>query len=148
MTLMRTILSRTSSKRNPRVVSAIKIPRGSGVIRTSRRIGFTITELLASMALIVFIMSVLAESFSAGVETRNDLKAMGDMAERLRGASIHLREEMLAAGGHFEKFRDRALAGDVDPLAARALESEYRKIFRDARALYQEFGAVQPPTRE
>lgn len=59
-----------------------------------RRQGFTITELLVSMALIVFIMVILTEAFSAGLQTFRELKAIGDMQERLRSATIALRRDL------------------------------------------------------
>ncbi|MFO0845991.1 MAG: type II secretion system protein [Gemmataceae bacterium] len=68
--------------------------------RLSSRPGFTLVELLVSMALIIFIMYILAESFSAGAKAFRDLKAVGDMNERLRVAANTIRR-MLAAD-HFE----------------------------------------------
>src|SRR5688500_6460688 len=56
-----------------------------------RRQGFTITELLVAMALIVFIMYILAEAFSAGSSAFRNHKAIGDMNEKLRTASQTLR---------------------------------------------------------
>lgn len=61
-----------------------------------RRQGFTITELLVSMALIIFIMMILTEAFSAGLETFRQLKAIGDMQERLRTATVVLRQDLQA----------------------------------------------------
>src|SRR5262245_61577955 len=49
-----------------------------------RRSGFTIVELLVAMALILFIMAILSEAFVAGLKSVRDLKAVADMAERLR----------------------------------------------------------------
>src|SRR5689334_10440714 len=62
--------------------------------------GFTIVELLVAMALIIFIMYILAEAFSAGASAFRSLKAIGDMNERLRVASTTLRR--LLAADHFE----------------------------------------------
>ena len=55
------------------------------------RRAFTIIELMVSMALILFIMVILTEAFSAGMETFRQLKALGDMQERLRTATSILR---------------------------------------------------------
>ena len=65
-----------------------------------RRQGFTITELLVAMALIVFIMYILAEAFSAGSGAFRNLKAVGDMNERLRTTTTVLRRYLSA--DHFE----------------------------------------------
>ncbi len=65
-----------------------------------RRSGFTIVELLVSMALIIFIMTILAEAFSAGTSAFRQLKAIGDMNEKLRATSATLRKYL--AADHFE----------------------------------------------
>jgi prepilin-type N-terminal cleavage/methylation domain-containing protein len=65
-----------------------------------RRQGFTLVELLVAMALIIFIMVILTEAFTAGLETFRQLKAIGDMQERMRSALVILRRDLLA--DHFE----------------------------------------------
>jgi prepilin-type N-terminal cleavage/methylation domain-containing protein len=65
-----------------------------------RRQGFTIVELLVAMALIVFIMAILSEAFVAGLKVFRDLKALGDMNERLRTAATLLTGDL--AADHFE----------------------------------------------
>ena len=57
-----------------------------------RRQAFTIVELLVAMALIVFIMYILAEAFSAGATAFRNLKAVGDMNEKLRTTTTVLRK--------------------------------------------------------
>lgn len=58
-----------------------------------RRQGFTITELLVSMALILFVMAMLSQAFVAGLGVFRDLKAVGDMDQKLRSAmSILVRD--------------------------------------------------------
>jgi type II secretory pathway pseudopilin PulG len=74
---------------------------------TSRR-AFTIVELLVAMALIVLIMAVMAEAFRAGLEAFRQLKAIGDMQERLRTATTVMRRDLQAR--HFEG--DRKLSDD------------------------------------
>src|SRR5262249_16392842 len=64
-----------------------------------RRQGFTITELLVSLALIIFIMSILSDAFATASKTFRDLKAIGDMAERLRATVTILRNDL--AQDHF-----------------------------------------------
>ncbi len=65
-----------------------------------RRAGFTITELLVSMALIVFIMAILAEAFVEGLKTFRNMKAIGDLNSRLRMVSSMLRDDLI--NDHFE----------------------------------------------
>jgi hypothetical protein len=65
-----------------------------------RRQAFTITELLVVMALLVFIMYILAEAFSAGSSALRSLKAVGDMNEKLRATTTILRRYLGA--DHFE----------------------------------------------
>ncbi len=65
-----------------------------------RRNGFTLVELLVAMALIVFILMLLAETFAKALDTFRDLKAIGDMDERLRSAVTILRRDLSA--DHFE----------------------------------------------
>jgi type II secretory pathway pseudopilin PulG len=68
-----------------------------------RRQAFTIVELLVSLALILFIMAILSEAFSSGLETFRQLKAIGDLQERLRTATTILRRDL--AADHFEGHR-------------------------------------------
>ncbi len=68
--------------------------------RTKRRRGFTIVELLVSMALVMLIMAVLSEAFAKGLEAFRTLKSIGDMQERLRVAGTALRRDL--ALRHFE----------------------------------------------
>ncbi len=65
-----------------------------------RRQGFTLVELLVSVALIVFIMVILSEAFSASMTAFRLLKGVGDMDARLRTASNLLRNDLTA--DHFE----------------------------------------------
>jgi prepilin-type N-terminal cleavage/methylation domain-containing protein len=65
-----------------------------------RRTGFTLVELLVAMALIIFIMAILSEAFAAGFKSFRDLRALGQMNERLRTASSELRKYLQA--DHFE----------------------------------------------
>lgn len=66
----------------------------------NRRKGFTIVELLVALALIIFMMSILSQVFATATQTFRNLKAAGDMAERLRVASQILRRDL--AADHFE----------------------------------------------
>jgi prepilin-type N-terminal cleavage/methylation domain-containing protein len=59
-----------------------------------RRSGFTLVEVLVSMALILFIMSILAAAFGAASQAVSDLKSAGDLAEKLRGATSVLKRDL------------------------------------------------------
>jgi prepilin-type N-terminal cleavage/methylation domain-containing protein len=61
-----------------------------------RKSGFTLVELLVAMALTLFIMVILSQAFIAGAQTFADLKAIGDMNNRLRVASSTLRADLAA----------------------------------------------------
>jgi hypothetical protein len=65
-----------------------------------RRSAFTLVELLVSMALIIFIMAILAEAFVEGLKTFRNMKAVGDMNARLRTAEQMMRDDLSA--DHFE----------------------------------------------
>lgn len=65
-----------------------------------RRQAFTLVELLVAMALIIFMMVILSEAFAVGLDSFRRLKAIGDMNERLRTATVTLRRDLRA--DHFE----------------------------------------------
>lgn len=71
--------------------------------RGSRQAGFTIVELLVSLALIMFIMAILSAAFGEAAKTFRALKSAGDQAERLRATSILLRRDL--ASWHFDDNR-------------------------------------------
>src|SRR5262249_2312020 len=79
-------------------------------IRHTHRRGFTIIELMVSMALIILIMVVISEAFSAGLTAFRQLKGIGTMQERLRIAATMLRRDLQLR--HFEG--NRRLS-DFDP---------------------------------
>ena len=113
------------------------------LFRSPRR-GFTLTELLVSMALIVFIMVILSEAFTAGVQAFRDLKAAGDMGERLRAASAALRRDLLDS--HFESttfIADTYLNGVPDREKAAELRGRYEAIAADARVLKVQFRQLE-----
>lgn len=59
-----------------------------------RRPGFTITELLVSMALIMLIMGVMAEAFTESLKTFAAMKAVGDMDQKMRAAVVILARDL------------------------------------------------------
>ena len=68
--------------------------------RKKRRPGFTLVEMLVATALVMFIMLILSEAFSAGLVAFRTLKGIGDMEERLRSAITPLRADL--AADHFD----------------------------------------------
>jgi type II secretory pathway pseudopilin PulG len=91
-----------------------------------RRPGFTIVELLVSMALIVFILLILAEAFQAGTASFRQLKAIGDMQERLRSATMVLRRDLSA--DHFEGRRRLSDSADVWNFQGKPREGFFRLV--------------------
>jgi prepilin-type N-terminal cleavage/methylation domain-containing protein len=75
----------------------VKTTVGASIMK--RRHGFTLVELLVSMALIIFIMAILSQAFQAALGTFRNLKAQGDMAEKLRGVTQLLQRDL--AADHF-----------------------------------------------
>jgi type II secretory pathway pseudopilin PulG len=74
-----------------------------------RRQAFTLVEMLVAMALIIFIMTILSEAFVQGLETFRQLKAIGDMQERLRAVTTVLRRDLQS-----EHFDGRRRLSDPD----------------------------------
>lgn len=70
-----------------------------------RRGGFTIVELLVAAALTMFVMYILAACFAAGLESFRQVKAVGDMTERLRSAANTLRQDLTQ--DHFDRTTGR-----------------------------------------
>jgi type II secretory pathway component PulJ len=99
------------------------------------RRGFTPVELLISLALIVALMVVLTQAFTAASTSFRDLKAIGDQNERLRAAAQLLRTDL--AGAHFDaakRIADGLRTGVVDREAATELRGRYEAIAADADA--------------
>jgi prepilin-type N-terminal cleavage/methylation domain-containing protein len=69
-------------------------------INMKRRQGFTLVELLVAMALIIFMMAILSGAFQAALGTFRNLKAQGDLAEKLRSTMQILQRDL--AADHFD----------------------------------------------
>jgi len=67
---------------------------------TQRRRGFTLVEIMVSMALTIFILTILAQAFGLGADTFRTLKAVGDLNDSLRTAANMLRSDL--AADHFD----------------------------------------------
>lgn len=73
------------------------------------RRGFTLVEMLVSSALILFIMYILASCFQSALSAFGQLKAAGDLQERLRLASMIVRDDLKQEhfdGGTAKHFND------------------------------------------
>jgi prepilin-type N-terminal cleavage/methylation domain-containing protein len=117
--------------------------------RAVRR-GFTLVELLAAMALITLIMSVLSQAFVEGLDTFRHLKAIGDLQEELRTATIDaidLRSDILAGREQTQAFIAETLrTGSPDRVAASALQARYESIGADAQELDRRLRDLQQKT--
>jgi len=79
----------------------MNIPTALGpTFRGTRNRGFTIVELLVSLALIIFIMSLVSTIFVLATKSFRDMKAAGDLSEQLRSAGQLVRAMIKA--NHFE----------------------------------------------
>lgn len=65
-----------------------------------RRQAFTLVEMLVSLALVLFIMVLLSQALSTGLETFRQLKSTGEMEGKLRMAGQILRQDLKL--DHFE----------------------------------------------
>src|SRR4051794_26891216 len=69
-------------------------------MQSRSRAGFTLIELMVSMALTLVIMTILAQAFVLALDTFSGLKGLGDMQTNLRTATVLLRSDL--ASDHFE----------------------------------------------
>lgn len=74
-----------------------------------KRQGFTLIELMVAMTLTIFVMVILSDAFTKGLDTFSGLKAIGDMQEKLRVASTRLRTDLTA-----DHFTGKRRASDPD----------------------------------
>jgi prepilin-type N-terminal cleavage/methylation domain-containing protein len=65
-----------------------------------RRQGFTLVEMMVSLALVLFIMVILTQAFQAGLNSFRILKGVGNMEDNLRSVATILRRDL--AADHFE----------------------------------------------
>ncbi len=76
--------------------------------------GFTIVELLVAAAVSILLMVIVTEAFKRGLDMFRQLKAAGDMNERLRTTARSLRDDL--ASFHFEDgtISDRQYLSAID----------------------------------
>lgn len=97
-------------------------------IRTSQG-GFTPIELLIAMALIVLLMTIISQAFSAGARTFDDLEAIGDLDEALDDDCLALADRITATNQRASDFIQNSLrTGTVNPDEANALREQYQAI--------------------
>lgn len=77
-------------------------------LKRGRR-GFTLVEMLVSVALCMFIMLILTGSFQSGIDAFRILRSTGQMAEKLRIASAVIRRDV--ASQHFDGSFQPGLSG-------------------------------------
>src|SRR5262245_23134206 len=94
------------------------------------RQGFTLIEMLVAMTLTIFVMVILSECFIQGLETFSQLKAIGDMQEKLRTATNMLREDLTQ--DHFEAKRRLT---DPDIFSIRPREGFFRILQTNGSAM-------------
>src|SRR5438128_1460460 len=63
---------------------------------TRTRPGFTLVELMISMAMTVLIMTILSVCFQAAMRAMSDMRAAGDMSEQLRAVSEVMKRDFKA----------------------------------------------------
>jgi prepilin-type N-terminal cleavage/methylation domain-containing protein len=64
------------------------------------RQGFTLVEMLVSLALTIFLMAIITEAFVIGLEAFRDMGAIGSMDAKLRSATTQILRDL--SGSHFE----------------------------------------------
>src|SRR5262249_29304563 len=123
-------------RKNPeeamRPTREIAVAATAAVGAPRQRRGFTITELLVAMALIVFIMYVLSEAFSAGAGAVRNLKAIGDMNEQLRSAGNIMRRYL--AADHFD---GKARLSDPDFWKDGPRPEGFFRIYQGTKGTYE-----------
>jgi prepilin-type N-terminal cleavage/methylation domain-containing protein len=105
-----------------------------------RRQAFTLVEMLVTIALVTFIMALLTEAFIVGVKTFRDLKALGDMDERLRAANTQLQTD--SAADHFE---GKARLGDPNFWASGPPSAGFFRIYAPSAGLMFPWTGVGAP---
>jgi prepilin-type N-terminal cleavage/methylation domain-containing protein len=68
-----------------------------------RRSGFTLVELLVAMALTLFVMTILVEAFGSGMDTFQNMRALGEIQDQLRSAMNLVKSDIVQ--DHFEGSR-------------------------------------------
>lgn len=63
-------------------------------MRSQKRAGFTLIELMVAMTLTLVIMAILSQAFVLALETFSGLKGIGDMQQNIRTAAVQLHSDL------------------------------------------------------
>jgi len=106
--------------------------------------GFTVFELLAAMASIVFLMAILSQAFSEGARAFRHLKETGDLDERLGADCMALADNITLTNQQATEFIENSLrTGTVNREEASALREQYEAICAEALDLEMRLREVQ-----
>lgn len=108
---------------------------------TMMRPGMTLVEMLVALALSVFMMAILSEAFVSGLKSFAQLKALGDLDDRLRTVANVMRRDLRAP--HFEgakRLSECTLSGKPMP----RLEGLGNAAVIDPVALYTFLNQLRP----
>jgi hypothetical protein len=94
-----------------------------------------------ALILFLFIMVILTEAFSAGLDTFRQLKAIGDMQERMRSVAIILRNDLKY--DHFDEVRGNRLS-DQDLRTQPPPDNGYFRIWQQSPHTIPPAPAPQP----
>src|SRR4051812_8722692 len=84
-------------------------------MQSRSRAGFTLIELMVSLALTMVIMTILAQAFVLSLDTFSGLKGLGDMQGNLRCAALIFKTDLSC--DHFEGSRRVSDLNAVNPNA-------------------------------
>ena len=106
--------------------------------------GFTVFELLAAMASIVFLMAILSQAFSEGARAFRHLKEIGDLDERLGADCMALADNITLTNQQATEFIENSLpTRTVNREEASALREQYEAICAEAFDLEMRLREVQ-----
>lgn len=106
--------------------------------------GFSPIELLIAMALIVLLMTTLSQAFSESVRAFDDVKAIGDLDEKLDDDCLALADRITATNQRASDFiQDSLRTGIVNRDEATALFEQYESIGATAEDLESRLQGVQ-----
>jgi type II secretory pathway pseudopilin PulG len=99
--------------------------------------GFTLVEVLVAAALTLFMMTIMTQAFVAAAQSMRDLKAAGDLAEKLRALATQLRSDL--AADHFE---GKKRLGDANFWSAGPPAQGFFRIYQGSRPVASGSGAL------
>src|SRR5262245_49336668 len=109
--------------------------------RFASRSGFTLVEMLAALALTVFMMAILSEAFVTGLDAMSRMKALGDLEQKLRDVGAIIRRDL--AANHFEgskRLSELTGSGQAIPKNLQLSVIDPNGVFLDYRLRTPELG--------